>query len=405
MTILAGKMQLQAFRYRSTTASGVMQAGEVLAVSAESAVATIRERGEWPIEISSAVQRTDGAWRMSARELGTGFRVLATILEARVPVGQLMRVAAPSLPFPWKRAVSAVTASLDSGESFSAAIRIGGVMLPTVVDGLLRAGEAAGDLSGALRQAAELTEKSAATRSALIDALAYPLLLTTAGAGVIGILVAVVIPRFTEVLTNLGQELPTSTRVVLGAAALVRNGIVPGGLCAMVFGVSFEYWRSSPRGRHAWHAWLLSLPIVGGLRHAFATARVTGALAALIDCGMPVARALPFAAASSGDAALEVRLLQARQRIVEGQPIARALEETHSLTASATQLIGAGEAGGALSALLRHAAALESERAGTLTKSLMRVIEPALILILGAVVSGVAIALLQAVYSVRVDRL
>ena len=75
------------------------------------------------------------------------------------------------------------------------------------------------------------------------------------------------------------------------------------------------------------------------------------------------------------------------------------------MTPSATRLIGAGEAGGALSALLRHAAMLESERATVQTKSLMRVVEPALILLLGAIVSGVAVALLQAVYSVRVDKL
>ena len=405
MTIPASATELRTFRYRSATSAGVVSAGELLAPDATSAAATIRQRGEWPMEITSAPRRDAGGHRVPVRELGVGFRVLATILDARVPAGQLMRVASPSLPPRWQGSVSAVSAALDSGETFSSALRTGGVSVPAVLDGLLKAGEAAGDLSGALRRSAELAEKSAAMRSAVMNALAYPALLVTAGAGVVGILVGVVIPRFTEVLANLGQELPTSTRLVLSAAALLRSAIVPAAVGGIVIGLPFAQWRRTPSGRQVWHEWLLSLPVVGELRHTFATARVTAALAALIDCGMPIARALPYAAASSGDAALEARLLDARQRIVEGEPIAQALQSTSALTASATRLIGAGEAGGALGALLRHAADLEGQRASVKTQTLMRLIEPALILILGAVVCGVAIALLQAVYSVRVDRL
>ena len=405
MTRSAAAPELRAFRYRSATKNGEVRAGEVLAPSTSAAVATIRERGEWPLEITVAPLRLGRARRIPVRDLGTGFRVLATILEAKVPPGKVMRVAAPSLPSPWQSSIGAVSAALESGESFSSAIRTGGIDVPPIVDGLLRAGEAAGDLSGALRRSAELAEKSAAMRALVVDALAYPALLLVAGAGVIGLLVSVVIPRFTEVLTNLGQQLPTSTRLVLGAASVIRIGILPAVAVALALTIAFAKWRRSALGKRAWHEWLLSMPVLGDLRHAFGTARVAASLAALLDCGMPVARAIPFAASSSGDAAMEERLRIAHQRVVEGEPIARAFEATNALTDNATRLIGAGEAGGALSALLRHAATLEGERAAVKTKTLMRIVEPALIVLLGAIVSGVAVALLQAVYSVRVDQL
>jgi type II secretory pathway component PulF len=239
----------------------------------------------------------------------------------------------------------------------------------------------------------------------VVDALAYPALLLTAGTGVVGLLVTVVIPRFTDVLTSLGQQLPQSTRVVLAIAAMARIGLIPFLFAAGIAAAAVARWVRTPSGALAWDQALLAIPILGDIRHGYATARVSDALAALLDCGMPIARALPFAASSSGDAAIETRLSNAQQRIVEGESVARALAGTQAMTASATRLIGAGEAGGALSALLRHAATLEGDRAALRTKSLMRVIEPALILLLGAVVSGVAVALLQAVYSVRVDRL
>jgi type II secretory pathway component PulF len=405
MTMNSGVAALITYRYRSASSDGVTHAGEIVATSVESAVLAIRAQGVWPLEVVAASSRVAASRPMPVRELGVGFRVLATILEARVPPGSVMRVAATSLPPVWQRCVPAMTAALESGESFSTSFRSAGVNVPAVVDGLLRAGEAAGDLAGALRRAAELTEKSAATRSAIIDALAYPALLLTAGVGVIGLLVTVVIPRFTEVLTNLGQELPASTRIVLMLASAVRVGLIPVVVSATVLFAAFARWRHTRSGVLQWHRFLLSLPVLGDLRFSYATARVADAWAALLDCGMPVARALPFAAASSGDAALEARLLAARQRIVEGEPIARALEATRAMTPGATRLIGAGEAGGALSALLKHAALLEGARASVRTKSLLKVIEPVLILILGAIVSGVAVALLQAVYSVRVDKL
>lgn len=405
MTLIRGAAELRSFQYRSASQDGTLHTGELLAPNVENAVATLRARGQWPLHLSVSAPSSFSRKRMPVRELGVGFRVLATILEAKVPPGRVMRVAAPSMPPAWQRSIPAISAALESGDSFSASVVAGGVRIPPDIDGLLRAGEAAGDLAGALRRSAELAEKSAAMRAAVLDALAYPALLLTAAGGVIGLLVAVVIPRFAEVLTSLGQELPASTRAVLNLAALIRVGLLPSVVALGLVAVVFAQWRATRAGALQWHQFLLSVPVLGELRHAFASARVADALAALLDCGLPVARAIPFAAASSGDTALQARMLGARQRIVEGQSIASAFEGTHSLTVSATRLIGAGEAGGALSALLRHAALLEGERATVRTKSLMRVIEPALILLLGGVVSGVAVALLQAVYSVRVDRL
>ncbi len=405
MSSNSGAAELRSFRYRSTSHDGTLHSGELLAPTSEQAIATLRARGQWPLQLTASVASTFRRQSMPVRELGVGFRVLATILEAKIPAGRVMRVAAPSMPPTWQRSIAAVSAALESGKSFSASVVAGGVQIPAEIDGLLRAGEAAGDLAGALRRSAELAEKSAAMRAAVLDALAYPALLLTAAAGVIGLLVAVVIPRFAEVLTSLGQELPPSTRAVLSIAALIRVGLLPAVVSLVVATAVLARWCATRAGALQWHQLLLSVPVLGELRHAFASARVADALAALLDCGLPVARAIPFAAASSGDSALQARMLDACQRIVEGESIASAFESTRALTVSATRLIGAGEAGGALSALLRHAAVLESERATVRTKSLMRVIEPALILLLGGVVSGVAVALLQAVYSVRVDRL
>jgi general secretion pathway protein F len=394
------------FSYRIATAEGAIVAGEIAASSRERAVAMLRARGEWPLELrqlAASQRRAEAA--IPLRDMAIGLRVLATILDAHVPVGRAMHVAAPSLPPSWQSFLPLVTSSLESGETFAASLRIARLRTPLAVAGLLAAGEAAGDLSGALRRSAELTEKSATARAAIINAMAYPMLLLFAGTGVVSLLVAVVIPRFAGVLANLGQELPASTRLVLSISTLLRASLLPLiGIAAMA-AVGWASWTRTELGRRQWHELLLKVPLLGSLRHALATSRAADALAALLESGLPVAAALKHAAVASGDAAVEKRVIDARQRIVEGARIAQALSLTEAFTPSATRLIGAGEAGGALSALLRHAAGIEDAAARSRMQTLTRVLEPAFILILGAVIAGVAIALLQAVYSVRVDRL
>lgn len=393
------------FRFRAVTLGGTVTTGVLVASNRARAVEAIRARGQWPIKIDSIEEREVRAIRMSVADIGLGFRVLASIIDARVPIGRIMTIAAPSLPVSWQLAVPRISGALESGETFSTSLSRTGLRISATILGLLGAGEAAGDLGGALRRSAELAERSARTRAAIISSLAYPLLLLLASGGVIGLLVIVVIPRFVEVLASLGQELPASTRLVMAIASLLRHGFVPVSLLAGVATLVVATGLRSVKGRQRWHQFLLSLPIVGPLRKSIATARFTDALSALLESGMTVSLAFPFAAAASGDAVIESRLLRARVRIVEGETIARAVSEANALTESATRLIGAGESGGAVAVLLRHAALLESEGATARIRRLMSVLEPSLILLLGAVVSSVAVALLQAVYSVRADRL
>jgi type II secretory pathway component PulF len=394
-----------AFRHRSAGTDGAIVTGELHASSPANAASVLRSKGLWPLEITAVQRGAAHAHYLSIPDLSIGLRVLATILQAGVPVGRVMHVAAPSLPPGWQPLIGPVTQSLESGATFTDALRLAQVRVPRALTGLLSSGEAAGNLAGALRNAAELAERSAAMRSAVIGALAYPLLLFVAGGAVVGLLTTVVIPRFAGVLANLGQELPASTQLVLNLAASARVSALPLLLATVTLIGVWAAWRRTPSGEYEWHRALLSLPVFGALRHALASARACDALGALLESGMTVATALPHAGMASGDAAVERRLLATRKLIVEGSTVAHALRETGALTPSTTRLIGAGEAGGALIDLLRHAARIEADAATSRTKAWMRVVEPTLIVLLGILIASVAIALLQAVYSVRVNHL
>lgn len=410
-------MDRTVFAYRAARADGALERGTVAASTREAAAALLVARGWLPVELHAAgtadrprgAAADDGARGARAdrrpalppADLALGLRALATLLDAELPMGRTLAAFADLAPASWRPALPAIEGAVREGRGLSAALAAAPVRVPAVVIGLLRAGEAGSGLSGAVRQAADLTERAARTRAALRSALAYPALLAAAATASVALLVGVVLPRFASLLDGLGQELPWSTRAVLAAADAAHAAAVPALGIGLTAAIAWRAWTRTATGRIRWHAALLRTPVVGTVRYAGATARAAAALAALLEQGVPVAAALPHAARAAGDAAVEARLTDARAGIVAGESVAAALARTRALTPTTVRLARAGEASGKLAAMCGHAARIEAERAETLVTQAVRLVEPALILGFGAIVALVAAALLQAVYSVR----
>jgi general secretion pathway protein F len=154
----------------------------------------------------------------------------------------------------------------------------------------------------------------------------------------------------------------------------------------------------SPAG----HAALLRLPVLGPMRLAFATARSARALSALLGTGTPALRALETAADAAGDHEVAARVRRASERVRAGASLAAALVAERAFDPHALELAQAGEASGRLAVLLRHGSTLAETQALRTLQSAIRLIEPTLILLLGGLVAFVALALLQAVYGVRI---
>jgi type II secretory pathway component PulF len=275
------------------------------------------------------------------------------------------------------------------------------IAIPREIIGIIQAGEAGSGLGKAARRAADLAEDAASARAALRAALAYPCILAVAGTAAVGLLVGVVLPRFALILADVGQTLPPTTRAVLGIAAAFRNEGVPI-LIAAAIGILL--WRTAvgtAAGRRAWHDLLLRVPLLGKLRRSAATSRTCGTLAALLENGVPIAVALPHAARASGDASLTSRLFAAREDVVHGERLSRALATHNAATLTVSRLVRAGEESSRLAGMLAHGAKLEREHAVDQTKAIIRFLEPSLIVVFGGIVAFVAAALLQALYSIR----
>ena len=386
---------MTAFRYEAARSDGGLVRGLLDAASEPAAAAVLSARGLYPILVESSPVSVR---RPSRRAQATVFESLAAFVDAGVPLEKALQATERVAADPLRDVLARVAQRVREGSSLGVALAAERLFSPVTV-GLVRAGERGVGLGAALGQAAAQLEREAETESRIRTALTYPALLAVVGSGAIALIVLFVIPRFAALLGDLGQTLPTATRILLVLSDAARSyGLVLG---AAGVGLAIIAVRAINEHRPAWHAWLLRLPIVGALRLALASARASRTLGALLGSGTPALAALEIAREAAGDAAVATRIAAARSRVAEGQGLTAALEATGALTSSALQLAAIGEGSGRLPNLLAKAADLDDAEAERRLKTLVSLLEPGLILLFAGLVAFVAAALLQAVYALR----
>jgi general secretion pathway protein F len=391
------------YRFRAVRPDGAIEEGAIVATSRENAVALVAGQGLHPVQVSRLARGLPTGLGAGATDQALGLRALATLLGAGLPTSRAFAVLEGIVPPCWMAAIPALRTQIENGSSLAAALRTSPLALPPHVIAIIEAGEESGGIATAVENAAELLEARAEASAALWNALSYPILLAVSGAASIALLVGLVLPRFATLLTDSGATLPLTTRLMLGVAQTARGAAIPA-LYGVVLGAfAWRVWTARPAGRRQWHALLLSLPLAGPTRRSAVTARACATLAALLSTGVSLSAALPLAARSTGDAAMEEALLAARRRIVEGEAFSGALQAERALTRTAVRFARIGEETGELDAMLGRAARVESADALRRLKQLTRLIEPTMILLFGGMVMLVAAALLQAIYGLRLS--
>jgi general secretion pathway protein F len=389
------------YRYEAARADGALVSGIVDASTADLANATLIDRGLYPIALVSAEGDEEARRPASRRDLAIVFRSIAALVAAGVPLERAVGATEPLAGRALRDTLGAARAGLREGKSFAQALAAGRGAVPGVVLGMIRAGERGSRLAAALEQVATHLEHEAELVAPVRQALAYPLLLAAAGTVSVLVIGTVVVPRFAELLGDLGQQLPVATRLLLaGSGLLVRFWPVLVVLAVGACWAAFEGLRR-PAGQRWLAGTLLTLPVIGRVRHALATARVGRALGGMLATGLPMLPALDAAREAAGDHAIAERLARARERVAQGAPLTHALEREGAVTAVALQLFAVGESSGRLAEMVLRAGDLAAQDAERGLKTLVTLLEPALIVAFGGLVAFVAVALLQAVYSIR----
>lgn len=400
---------MPAFAYRAATSAGRTVRGVEDAESPAALERTLGSRGLYPLDVAPATaQAAEPAGRRAFRtrraDVVEAVRYLATLMDAGFPLdralGAVSRVVARR---DTAAAVLDVRDRVRGGARLDDALAAHPALFPHFAVGMVRAGERGGYLARALERLSTQMEREQALRSRLVSALVYPAVMTAVGAGAIAVLFAYVLPRFVVLLQDTGSTLPRSTAMLLAFGAWMSVWWWALLLAPVVLALTVAAARSTEEGRTAVDRVLLRLPLVGGLRRRAACSRLARTLSTLLGSGLPILPALEIAAASQADGAVAEAVRQAREEVRAGGRLAASLRRSGVFPFLFVQMVEVGEEGGRLPEMLERAAqSLEGELERGLERS-MRLVEPAMILVFGAVVGFVALSLLQAIYGIRAD--
>jgi general secretion pathway protein F len=400
-----------AFRYRAATAAGDVIEGVLQAPTPRAAIDELRRQTLVPVSVEpverAAATRQAPQWLGGQRRddaLATATRTMATMLAGGATLERALRFAADHAATGELRdALSAVRQDVQRGETLATALRTRVATFGTLAPAVVRAGEESGTLDDALARLADHVERTRDLRAQLRAALLYPALMgLVAGAGML-VLLTFVVPRFVALLNDTGGTLPVSTRLLIAGSGVVTHWWwlwLALGAVAIVGG---RGWLQQPGNRARWHAARLGWPVVGTLERGVATARFARAFGTLLHGGSGILASLRVAREAVDNVALSTRLAGCERAVERGEPLAASLEGV--LPPLATQLLAVGEESGALDSMaLRVADTFDAESQRTL-RSLVALVEPLLIVVFGALVGFVALAMLQAIYSINASAL
>jgi len=401
-----------AFRYRAATPAGEVVEGVVQADTPRAAMEELRRQTLVPVDVapvasggepSAALPHwLDGRRRDAA--LATAARTLASMLAGGATLDRALRFAAEHAgTAELGSALAAVRNDVQRGETLANALRARQAIFGSLAPAVVRAGEESGTLDESLARFADHVERARDLRAQLRAALLYPALMgVVAGVGVI-VLLTFVVPRFVAILNDTGGALPLSTRLLMAISAVAVRWWWAGLALGAVALVSARAWLSVAANRERWHAARLDWPVVGTLERAVATARFARAFGTLLRGGAPLLTSLRVGREAVDNLAIGAALGSAERAVARGEPVAASLGA--ALPPLATQLLAVGEESGSLDAMaLRVADTFDAESQRTL-RSLVALIEPLLIVAFGAMVGFVALAMLQAIYSINASAL
>ncbi len=389
------------FEIRTISAEGRRERGLEVAASAAELVSTLESRGVTVLELRERALAGDGASRVAPAAVADAVRALASLLPAGLPLARALEVTAATAPSGIATILRDVRSRVERGESVAAALSAHPQAFSATSVGVVRAGERAGDLDGALDRLATQLERQGALRARLLSAAIYPAVLAIAGGAAILVLLLFVLPRFATLMAGTGVPVPRSTTVLLGLAVALREHWIALPIAGAVLVALAAWLRASHLGQRAWSRALLALPLLGRFRQAVLTAWSARALAVLLRGNVPLPAALDDAAASADDPLVGEALRAVRARVIAGSPLHLAFGAQSIFDEVFVSLVATGEEAGRLAEFLERAAGLFEQRTERGAQRLAALAEPAMVIAFGGVVGVIALSLLQAIYGIN----
>ena len=395
------------FKYKIKTQTGEILEGAVQAPDENVAVTTLQLKGYTILSLETTEKGLLGSdvskyfVKTSNKDVVLFTRQLSTLIDADMPLAEGLRTLAKQVEKPvFKKIVSDVSESVESGQSLSSSLAVHPELFGSFYIKLVQSGEVSGKLHESLLYLADYLERSQSINSKIKAALAYPAFVVFALLVVTSIMVVYVLPQLLGIFKDIGDvELPITTRALIWVTSFVNKYLIF--LMTFFIALIAGVWRyiGTPSGR----AWLdnikITFPSLGIVVRSLYLARISESLSTLIKSGIPILDALHITSELVGNMNYQKILLDAEESVRGGGTISESFSKYAEIPPLTTSMISIGEKTGKLDFMLSHISKYYKSESENAIGSISQLIEPILVLLLGIAVAILVSAILLPIYN------
>jgi type IV pilus assembly protein PilC len=396
------------YAFKALDLAGASTRGEMDAGDKQAVAAQLRSKGLIVVDIEEQVPANAGDIlarfkRVKADELVIATRQLSTMVNSGMSLLRSLYVIEEQTENDKLREIFVeVRKDVEAGLALSDALRKHPDIFNDLYVAMVQAGETGGILDSTLVRVAEQLEKDAALRRQIKAAMVYPAMIASFAFVVLFALVAFLVPVFEKIFKDFGGELPAITKftVFLSHLATERFYVLFGGMFAVVW--AFRTWKNSESGRMQWDRLKLKFPMkIGDIVQKVALARFSRTFSGLIAAGVPMLEAIDITGKTSGNKVIEKAMLEVRESVKKGGSLTAPMTEVpEAFPVMVTQMIGVGEETGALETMMTKIADFYEEQVAAAVKALTSILEPIMIVVVGAIVGFIVIAMYLPMFKV-----
>ncbi|HEY6910323.1 MAG TPA: type II secretion system F family protein [Myxococcales bacterium] len=391
--------------WEGRTKAGETRRGEVEAADESSVQQRLRAMALSNVKIRrkpmSLNFKMPGLGGIGQKDLVIFTRQFATMIDAGLPLVQCLDILASQLDnLAFREVLTKVKTKVESGSTLADALAEHPKVFDTLYTQLVAAGEIGGILDTILNRLAQYIEKNEKLKSKVKGAMVYPSIVLIVAVGVTVVLLLFVTPTFEKMFKDFGGAMPAPTQFVIDLSKWLQHYGFYMLLAGIGAAVAFKSWVTSKKGRQQWDAFTIRTPVFGPLIRKVAVARFTRTLGTMISSGVPILDALDVVAKTAGNTVVEKAIRYTREKISEGKTIVQPLAETKVFPPMVVQMIGVGEATGAMDQMLTKIADFYDDEVDAAVAALTSMIEPVMMVFLGGVVGGFLVAMYLPIFNI-----
>jgi type IV pilus assembly protein PilC len=396
------------YAFKALDLAGVPTRGEIDADDKQAVAQQLRGKGLFVVDIEELTPASAGDIlarfkRVKADDLVVATRQLATMVDSGMSLLRAMYVIEEQTENDKLReAWIDVRKDLEAGLSLSDALKKQPEVFNELYVAMVQAGETGGILDQTLLRVADQLEKDAALRRQIKAAMVYPILIASFAIAVLLALVAFLVPVFEDIFKDFGGELPAITQFTVSLSHLLTDRwyVLLVGVVAVVW--AFRYWKRTERGRIQWDRFKLKIPMkIGDIVQKVALARFSRTLSGLIAAGVPMLEAIDITGRTSGNRVIEMAMEEVRESVKKGGSLTAPMTKVpEAFPVMVTQMLGVGEETGALEQMMTKVAEFYEDQVAAAIKALTSILEPAMIVLVGAIVGFIVISMYLPMFKV-----